>query len=166
MYKVNIGDCVGKCNHNMIKLDILIVDDDEFPRESLKDIIKMREHNVTTLDEGLKCINRCSERKFDIIFMDYHIKDMNDEDELNGADVTKLVKECFGNDTMVYAYTGDNSTEAIKTFKKNNFQGAFIKPVRPELIHEFLKIVEKDPHNKSQLSKLALKNKNFMYFKK
>src|SRR5271156_2220316 len=115
MYKVNIGDCIGRCTHNINKLDILIVDDDELPRESLKDIIKVREHNVTTLDEGLKCVNRCYEKKYDIIFMDYHIKDM--DDELNGVDITKLVKECFDNETMVYAYTGDSSTEAIKTFK-------------------------------------------------
>ncbi len=164
MYKVNTGDTVGRCNHNINKLNILIVDDDELPRESLKDIVKMRDHNVTTLDEGLKCVNRCNENKYDVIFMDYHIGDL--DDEVTGVDITKLVNECFDHETKVYAYTGDNSTEAIKAFKKNNLQGAFIKPVSPSLIYEFLEIIEKNPNNKTKLSTLAMKNKNFIYFKK
>lgn len=146
------------------KLNILIVDDDENSRELLKDIIKTRNHKVTTLDEGMKCVNRCSENKFDIILMDYHINDLNGE--LNGTDVVSMVKECFNIDTIVYAYTGDNSNKAINDFKINNMRGALIKPVDPRLIYDFLRIIELDPDNNNKLSRLARKNKNFLYFGK
>lgn len=163
------------------KLNILIVDDDENSRESLKDIITSRGHNVVALDEGMKCVNRCSECTFDLIFMDYHINEIHinethtnetqDEDEetngsLHGTDVTKMVRECFDIKTAVYAYTGDNSVNAVNDFKKNNMKGAFIKPVTPGLMNEFFTIVEKNMDDMTQLSKLSLKRKNFMYFEK
>jgi CheY-like chemotaxis protein len=165
MYKAKISDPTQRYNDSIKKLNILIVDDDENSRESLRDMIKNRGHNVTTLDEGMKCVNRCSENKFDMIFMDYHINDIDgDVGELDGTDVTRMVRECFNINSVVYAYTGDNTSKAVKEFKINNMKGAFIKPVEPSLIAEFLKIVEKNIDDQIKLQKLAIKRKNFMYF--
>jgi hypothetical protein len=109
-----------------------------------------------------------------MIFMDYHINETHiDETQgeetdgsLYGTDVTKMVRECFDIKTAVYAYTGDNSVNAVNDFKKNNMKGAFIKPVTPGLMNEFFTIVEKNMDDVTQLSKLSLKRKNFMYFEK
>ena len=115
----------------------------------------------------MKCVNRCSENIFDIIFMDYHINDIDGEiGDLSGIDVTLMVREFFNNNSIVYAYTGDNTADAINDFKGNNMKGAFIKPVDPMLIDEFLQIVEKNIDDCAQLRKLAIKKKNFMYFSK
>ena len=164
MYKAKVTDPDSRYNDSMARLNVLIVDDDEHSRESLKDIIETRGHRVTVLDEGMKCVNRCSESTFDIIFMDYHINDL--DGEINGTDVTKMVRECFDIETPVYAYTGDNSLKAINDFKSNNMKGVFIKPVEARLVCDFLKIAEKEPDDKTQLPRLARKNKNFMYFAK
>lgn len=167
MYKVKTSDPEKKYNESPNKLKILIVDDDDNARVSLKDIIKIRGHDVVTLDEGMKCVNRCSTDKFDIIFMDYHINDIDrDIGVLNGTDVTDMVHECFNVDSMVYAYTGDRTQDAVKHFKQSNMQGAFIKPVDPILMIEFMKIVETDRNDQGKLSKLAIKSKNFIYFVK
>lgn len=166
MYKTTITDPDYRYKDTIKKLNILIVDDDQFARESLKDMIKTRGHAVTTIDEGMKCVNRCFDHKYDIIFMDYHMDDLGDElGEIDGTTVMEIVRECFDMDCIVYAYTGDNSSDAINKFKKNNMKGVFVKPVEPSLITEFLRIIEKNINNDAQLSKLAMKKKNFMFFK-
>lgn len=168
MYKTKTADPEQKYVPEHRKLKVLIVDDDENSRESLKDIISSRGHSVTALDEGMKCVNRCSEFTFDIIFMDYHINELEGDmiTELCGTDVTQMVRECFEVDTIIYAYTGDNSISAVNDFKKNNMKGAFIKPVTPGLMNEFFTIVEKNMDDITQLLKLSTKRKNFMYFGK
>lgn len=99
--------------------------------------------------------------------MDYHIDDIDGEiGELNGTDVTRLVRDCFNVDSVIYAYTGDNTTKAIEDFKFNNMKGAFIKPVEPSLITDFLKFAEKNIDDSVQLRRLAMKKKNFLYFTK
>ena len=141
------------------------MDDDENSRESLRDIIKLRGHECVVLDEGMKCVNRCSETKFDIIFMDYHINELDAETqgELDGTDVIKIIRECFDIWIQVYAYTGDCTEKALNDFK-HNMNGAFIKPIDPQLINDFFKIIENNPTNTTELKKLALKRKNFKYF--
>jgi len=166
MYKTNVSDPNQRYRDSIKKLNFLIVDDDQSSRESLRDMLKTRGHNVTTLDEGMKCVNRCSYHKYDVIFMDYHMDDLGDGlGEIDGATVTGMVRECFDIKCSIYAYTGDNSTYAIKQFKENNMKGVFVKPVAPSLITEFLKIIEKNLEDQTQLSKLSMKRKNFMFFK-
>lgn len=167
MYAKNISDPNQRYKDNVKKLNFLIVDDDQTARESLRDMLKTRGHNVTTLDEGMKCVNRCSECKYDIIFMDYHMDDLgSDLGEINGTTVIQMVRDCFDVDCVVYAYTGDNSLAAIKQFKENNMKGTFVKPVEPSLITEFLKIIENNIDDQIGLSKLSMKRKNFVFFKK
>ena len=164
MYKTKISDPEQKCKIAKKRYNILIVDDDENSRQSSADLIKARGHIVTTIDEGMKCVNRCSENKFDIIFMDYHINDL--DGELDGNDVIRMVRECFEIDSVIYAYTGDNTKEAIESFKKNNLKGALIKPVDVTLIKDFFSIIETDLNDSSSLAKMAIKNKNFLFFQK
>jgi len=167
MYKIAKSDPEQRYNESGKQLKILIVDDDENSRESLKEMIKTRGHTITTLDEGMKCVNRCYDNSFDIIFMDYHINDIDgDIGELSGTDVIRMVRECFNINSVIYAYTGDNTSNAINEFKEHNMKGAFIKPVEPSLINEFLRIAEKNIDDTNQLSRLAIKRKNFMYFGK
>jgi CheY-like chemotaxis protein len=153
------------------KLNILIVDDDKDSRDSLRDMIKIRGHNVTTLDEGMKSVNRCHANKYDLIFMDYHIDDIDENvGELSGTDVVRMIKECFDIESHIYAYTGDNTKQAIDDFKNTDYKGAFIKPIQTSVICEFLKIFEscgiKESNNNVRLRKLSIKNKNFIYFSK
>ena len=154
------------------KLNVLIVDDDDDSRESLRDMILSRGHNVSTLDDGMKCVNRCSETKYDIIFMDYYIGDL--DGELTGTDITGMIKECFNIDSDIYAYTGESSSDVVKDFKKHDMKGAFIKPIEPKLINSFFNIIENNKTDDitnsniahKELSKLSMKARNFMFFSK
>lgn len=150
------------------KLNILVVDDEKDSRESITDIIKLRGHNVISLDEGMKCVNRCHKNKYDLILMDYHINDIDGSiGELTGADIIRTLRECFDIDSKIYAYTGDNTNKTIDDLKSANFNGALIKPINPKIIGEFLKILE-TTNNQNDIGKtlrnLSIKSKNFIYF--
>lgn len=119
-------------------LNILIVDDDVEASKYFAKILKMRGHNVATLDEGIRCVSRCLDNEYDIIFMDYHI------DDINGDEVTKIIKDDYSNTSMVFAYTGDKSDEAIKSFKESGMLGAIIKPIDMDLFSDIMNVLEKD----------------------
>jgi CheY-like chemotaxis protein len=149
------------------KLNILIVDDDECTRESLRDIIKMRGHNIVTVDEGLSAINKCKNKEFDIIFMDYHIDDLKKNvGTIDGVDITNMLNECFDMKTNIFAFTGDSSKDAIEKFKNNNMTGALIKPIDGVLIDKIFEMIESSKDYLRNLRKLSIKNKNLLIFKK
>lgn len=109
-------------------LNILIVDDDNNNAENLKTILNIRGHNVKIVDDGMRCITHCkdADKNYDIVFLDYHL------DDLDGAKVADIIKnnEDNGNKkTLIFAYTGDNSSEAIEEFKKAGMDGVIIKPM-------------------------------------
>jgi CheY-like chemotaxis protein len=167
MYKVVKKSGETKYNEINNKLNILIVDDDKDTRESLCDIISSRDHNVLIIDEGYKAINKCREIDFDIIFMDYHMNDLNDEfGEVNGAEIVSMLNKIYNMKTDIFAFTGDSSKEAIDEFKKNNMTGALIKPISGELIHEIFNEIEKNKNFIRGLKKISIKNGNLKIFKK
>lgn len=108
---------------------ILIVDDDIDVAQNLKAFLELRGHNVVTVDDGLRCITHCKDRSrhYDIVFMDYHMEG------LDGAQVTDIVRgrgsEEAQRKTIIFAYTGDCSREALDDFKDVGMDGAIIKPV-------------------------------------
>lgn len=116
--------------------DILIVDDDKETSEMFKTILEMRGHNVTTIYEGVKCISACRTKTYDIIFMDYHIED------IDGVQVTDFIRDIYKTNAIIFAYTGDSTTEAIEEFKKIGMIGALVKPVDPELIENIMRSIE------------------------
>lgn len=110
-------------------------------------------------------------------------------ESITGTYVTKLARECYDFETPVYAYTGDNSNEAIEDFKNSHFKGVFVKPVDSLLINTFFEIIEKETINRedndnitkskslinlsnlskstnSKLHRLSTKNKHFIFFGK
>ena len=159
-----ITDGVDKKNKiDKKKLNILIVDDDNSSSELLKYLISARGHNVTIVDEGMICVNRCSENSFDLIFMDYHIGDL--DGELTGMDITKMIREYFDTTSIIYAYTGDDTTATLNEIKNTGINGIFIKPIEPTFLNEFFSIIEKNIDDCVKLSRLAIKQKKFKYLK-
>ena len=119
-------------------LDILIVDDDKSALKYFEKILQLRGHNVTIIDEGIRCVSKCLDNHYDIIFMDYHI------DDITGDELTSIIKDDYSNNSKVFAYTGDKSKNAIESFKHSGMIGAMIKPVNIELFGEIMYILEKD----------------------
>jgi CheY-like chemotaxis protein len=137
--------------NNKKKLDILIVDDDTNSSELFKELLSLRGHNVSSIDEGVKCISNCMKNKYDIIFLDYHIGD------IDGVELADCLKDVLKSEALIYAYTGDNSPEAIKKFKEIGMNGAIIKPINIKTINNIL--IDIEQHNIS-----VKNNNNCVYF--
>lgn len=93
--------------------------------------------------------------------------------EITGTYVANLARECYGLDAPIFAYTGDNSAEALKDFQEAKFKGVFVKPVEPFLINGFFDVIEKEKELTSmstsanaKLRRLSVKSKNFIFFRK
>lgn len=130
--------------------NILIVDDDITASELFKQILESRGHNVSVFNEGISCLNACQTTTYDIIFMDYHI------DDINGVDVTELIKDVFHMNTTIFAYTGDTSTDALKKFKQIGMTGAIIKPISIDAIEQLMTSFEqRECIDKLVIEKLA-----------
>ena len=104
--------------------NILIADDDLDVANNLKTILELRGHNVVVVDDGVRCITHCKDkaRHYDILFLDYHMQHMD------GTETTEFIKS-DKKKTLIFAYTGDSSQQAIENFKQAGMTGAIIKPI-------------------------------------
>ena len=122
-------------------LNILIVDDDTHSSELFKEILESRGHNVNTLDAGVKCLSNCMKNDYDIIFLDYHIGD------LDGVELADCLKDVLHKKSYIYAYTGDTNPKIIKKCKDIGMNGAIIKPINLQSINTILSNIEENDKN-------------------
>jgi|LakMenE01Jun11ns_1017448.scaffolds.fasta_scaffold9774475_2 CheY-like chemotaxis protein len=140
------------------KLKILIVDDEIDSSSLFKEILDLRGHNVTLINEGIQCINKCKDNEYDIIFLDYHIPG------IDGVVIADLIKDLFKTNSLIFAYTGDSTTESLNKFKKIGMTAALIKPVDIDLINLIMNsFEERECIDKNILHKLSKKHKNTLY---
>lgn len=139
------------------RLNILIVDDNEMCSELFKEYLSLRGHNVISLNEGVKCISECMKNKYDIIFLDYHIGD------IDGIELADCLKDVLKTKSKIYAYTGDNSPNAIKKFKEIGMNGVLLKPLNLKKINNIIIDIENQNQmntiNKNTINKNTI-NKN------
>lgn len=133
--------------------NILIVDDDEQSSSLFKELLELRGHTVCSINEGGQCISKCQHNSYDIIFLDYHLED------INGVDLADFIKDIFKSKALIFAYTGDFSSQALSDFKNIGMQGAIIKPINPDLINQvMLSIEQTGNYTNSNIAKLSKRN--------
>jgi len=109
------------------KSNILIVDDDEFLTETFKVILETVGYNVEIATSGMQAIEITSERKFDLVFMDIKLPD------INGDEVARIMNR-QGKDTKIVMITGyEKLAEEFKD-EPVNVQEVLMKPVSPNNI--------------------------------
>jgi CheY-like chemotaxis protein len=169
IFRVNTEQCEKECNaHDFIynnnkqikkKLQVLIVDDDINVANLLKEYIELRGHIVTIVDEGVRSITLCSDNKYDIVLLDYHLKG------IDGVEVANIISDYIHEKTLLFAFTGDNSKQAINKFQINNMDGVIIKPVDIAAIDILLTNIENIVDSKKELLKY-INTRNILLFKK
>lgn len=130
------GISTGKSKQTKQEFAILIVDDDQIIGETFGEILESRGHNVSIALDSASCINKCQNYRYDIIFMDFHM------DNVNGVDMTDLLKNVCNNTSIIFAITGDDSKKAIEQFKNIGMDGAIIKPINIDLINKLMGTLE------------------------
>lgn len=136
-----------------VKLNILIVDDDENASELFKEILELRGHNVITLNEGVRCISNMQNHDYDLIFLDYHIGD------IDGVDLADFIKDIFKSHALIFAYTGDNSSNAVDKFKETGMSGAIIKPINCDFINKIMTQIENSNKTNTKMINTEILNK-------
>jgi CheY-like chemotaxis protein len=116
-----------------VKLNILIVDDDNRILSVLQSLLTEEKHTVTTCNNGLDAIETCWEQKFDLVITDLMMPGAN------GIEVLKEVRKIYP-DTLVLLITGFASIEtAIQAIR----EGAYDYITKPFKLEE-IKIVVKN----------------------
>jgi len=62
---------------------ILIVDDDRSIRRTLKDILEFEKYDVEEAEDGLTCLVKVKQDKFDVIIMDIKMPKMDGMDAID-----------------------------------------------------------------------------------
>ena len=155
-------------------LNILIADDDQEVAKLLKQILELRGHNVTIVEDGSRCITLCHLNKFDLIFIDYHMQGLNGTDVINivrnngqfpGTNTLAIREEGTSmKNTLIFAYTGDNSKNALHEFKICGMNGAIVKPIDMKSINILLKNIETRVELDSEIIKKQINSKDLILF--
>lgn len=114
---------------------ILIVDDNKINRKTIAYLLKRTKIDVTLAESGHKCLELVKDNKYDIIFLDHQMPD------LNGID-TKILMDEMGDypckNTPVIAFTADAAPESLKLYDEYGFAAHLIKPVDPRKLDQML----------------------------
>ena len=111
-------------NTTFIGHKILIVDDDEFLAETGKAILGSSGYNVEIVTSGIEAIERTKEKKFDLIFMDIKLPD------IDGGDVARILNDQSKN-TKVVMITGYERLAGGVANDLDNVKEILMKPVSP-----------------------------------
>lgn len=114
---------------------VLIVDDNKINRKTMSYLLKRTKMVVDLAESGYKCLELVKENKYDIIFLDHQMP------EMNGIDTKILmdeIEDCPCKDTPIIAFTADATPESIKLYEEYGFTDHLIKPVDPKMLDHML----------------------------
>lgn len=128
-----------------MKIEILLVDDNEINMEIQKMMIESHGITVQTASGGAEAVQMTREQDFFMIFMDIHMP------EMDGYEATRLIRE-FNKTVPVIALTADDISEVESKFTESGIDGYLSKPIQPdelqELLQEYLNIQNISGRNK------------------
>lgn len=160
-------------NHYSYKkktLNILIIDDDENVSSMLEDYLSLRGHSVEIVNEGTRGITKNNLKKYDMIFIDYHLdndlppniskNNLNEDNILTGATVSEIInlQKEERNESIIFGYTGDSTKNAIKKFKNSGADGIIFKPLEPEIFDKLMFNIESNRNFDKQSISNAFKS--------
>jgi len=116
-------------------LSILVVDDDELNRRMMRVLLTLEGHRVELASNGLEAFNAVKLKKFDIVFMDLHMPDMD------GMEASRRIREWEkdGVHTFIVALTASYLPEIGSTLFEAGIDNYISKPFEVEHIQRLLR---------------------------
>ncbi len=114
---------------------ILIVDDVPMNLKVMVGLLKNTKIKIDTAESGKECLKLVTETKYDIIFLDHMMP------EMDGIEVLKIMKDMKENlnvDTPVIMLTANAISGAKEEYLSAGFTDYMSKPVRDEKLEELL----------------------------
>jgi len=106
---------------SMKSLSILVIDDEEFVRETLGEILAALTHNVHTVDSGRAALEKIATSKFDVVFTDLAMP------EMDGWEVARAIRKTNPNLPVVLV-TGYGATAEAPAGEQNLVNAIIGKP--------------------------------------
>ena len=103
-------------------INILVVDDEESIRTTLKQILTGEGHTVSDAANGMEAVHLVRQNRFDILLVDYTLPDMN------GLGLLKQVVH-FTSDFIPIIITGSNSLEIAVEGMRLGVYAYLVKPI-------------------------------------
>ena len=114
---------------------VLVVDDNKMNCKVFKALLKKTKVQVTECYSGAECLQLTEEHKFDIIFLDHMMP------ELDGVETFRLLRSDANNlnlQTPVVALTANAVSGAKEQYINEGFDAFLGKPIMPEKLEQML----------------------------
>jgi len=105
----------------MKSLSILVIDDEEFVRETLAEILTAQMHDVQTVDSGRAALEKIATEHFDLVFTDLAMP------EMDGWETAKAIRQAKPNISVVLV-TGYGASVEAPSGEKNLVDAIIGKP--------------------------------------
>jgi len=111
----------------MINGKILVADDNELNRETLKEILTEEGYEVKTVNDGREGINAFLEDKYDLVITDLRMP------KVDGLELLKYIKDANSNN-IVIMITGHGTVNAAVSAMKMGAFDFISKPIKDDLV--------------------------------
>jgi len=135
--------------HGKQSFKILLVEDNFFNIELMTQLLKMKGHQVTALENGLEAINLLQKENFDILLMDINMP------VIDGYETTRRIRK-LGILTPVIAITGSAMKGELEACLAAGMNEYITKPIN---IYNLEKIIEKNILQKPGFSNISARPK-------
>ena len=130
------------------KYNILLVDDNLLNLKVAEKMLKQYNLNVTSVKSGIECLNKTKNFKYDLIFMDHMMPEMDGIHTLYN-----LKNRASGFDTPVVVLTANAIDGSMEMYLREGFCDYLSKPIDQveldRILREQLKIGSNDTNNQS-----------------
>ena len=118
-----------------LSLKILVADDDDLSRRLMRVILTHEGHRVETAANGIEALDAVKNNKFDIVFMDLHMPDMD------GMEASRQIRAWESGDshTFIVALTASYLPEIGQALFDSGIDNYISKPFEVDQIQKLLK---------------------------
>jgi CheY-like chemotaxis protein len=124
-------------------LRILVADDDELGRRLMRVILTHEGHYVEVAANGLEALESVKQHKYDIVFMDLHMPDM---DGLEASRQIRAWEDGRGSHTFIVALTASYLPEIGQALFDAGMDNYISKPFEVSQIQRLLKYASPASH--------------------
>ncbi|MBP5330981.1 MAG: response regulator [Lachnospiraceae bacterium] len=137
--------------------DILVVDDNEMNRYVFKSLLKELECRIDEAESGKKCLELAGEKKYDIIFMDHMMPEM---DGIETFHRLREMKDSPNAGTPVIVLTANAITGAREQYLQEGFDDFLTKPIVAEKLEKLIGDLIPDDKKRASSVRNALRVMN------
>lgn len=114
---------------------LLVVDDNAMNLKVFINLLKATKVNVDVADGGRECLKMICEKRYDLIFLDHMMPDIDGIETLHRM---KKLEDSKCQDTPVIALTANAITGAKEMYLSEGFDAFLSKPINPEKLEQMI----------------------------